>query len=170
MCRTGDRNEKWARSVGLQPVQKTLSFLIRTFISNNCLAIYLATVVSGFLGPDGEVSISNAGHPPPLIITGRNHQEVRATGVPIGMFCESQFSSSRFTLGTDDTLLIYTDGLTEARNGNGEEYGTRVEDVARRAAKLPIADAVQAIIFDQQQFRGDSPNADDLTILAIRRT
>ena len=128
-----------------------------------------ATVVSGFLGPDGEVSISNAGHPPPLIITGGHHQEVRATGVPIGMFCESRFSSSRFTLGRDDTLLIYTDGLTEARNGNEEEYGTRIEDVARRVAALPIADAVRALIADQQQFRGGSPNADDLTILAIRR-
>ena len=114
--------------------------------------------------------MSNAGHPPPLVITGGHHQEVRATGVPIGMFCESQFSSTHVTLGVGDTLLMYTDGLTEARNGNGEEYGDHVEDVARRVANLPVSDAVQAIIADHQQFRGDCPNADDLTILAIRRT
>jgi serine phosphatase RsbU (regulator of sigma subunit) len=61
------------------------------------------------------VRISNAGHPPPLVISGGRHTEVRATGVPIGMFCESQFSSTRLTLGAGSTLLMYTDGLSDTQ-------------------------------------------------------
>ena len=128
-----------------------------------------ATVVSGFLSPNGHVSISNAGHPPPLVISGGHHREVRATGVPFGMFCESQFSSNSFALGMGDTLLIYTDGLTEGRNDHEEEYGNRVEHAARQVAHLPVTDAVQAVVADQRQFRGGRPNTDDLTVLAIRR-
>lgn len=64
---------------------------------------------------------------------------------------------------------VATDGLTEARNGSGEEYGNQVEHVARHVAHVPVTDAVQAIIADQRQFRGDCSNMDDLTILAIRR-
>lgn len=128
-----------------------------------------ATLVCGYLEPDGEVAISNAGHPPPLIVAEGHQTEVRATGLPIGMFCESQFSSAHLTLARGDTLLIYTDGLSEARNAAEEEYGSRIEQSAARAAHLPVVELLEAAIADQQRFSGDCANADDLTALAIRR-
>jgi sigma-B regulation protein RsbU (phosphoserine phosphatase) len=129
-----------------------------------------ATLVCGYLDAHGDVVISNAGHPPPLAITGERHTEVRATGVPIGLFCESQSSSTRLTLSAGDTLLMYTDGLSEARNTAGEEYGNRLEEAAARAAHQPPGDLLQAIIADQAAFRGECADADDLTAMAIRRT
>jgi sigma-B regulation protein RsbU (phosphoserine phosphatase) len=128
-----------------------------------------ATLVSGYLDPDGVVVIANAGHPPPLAITGQQQRQVQATGVPIGMFCESQLTSTQLRLDAGDTLLLFTDGLTEATNPDGVEYGARVEDVARRAAHLPLADLVSAVMSDQAGFRNGSVNTDDLTVLAIRR-
>jgi sigma-B regulation protein RsbU (phosphoserine phosphatase) len=129
-----------------------------------------ATLVTGYLDADGEVLIGNAGHPPPLLIAGQGHTEIRATGVPVGLFCESQFSSTRLTLAPGDTLLVYTDGLTEARNPSGDEYGlARVEQSAARAARRTVTEFVSAVVADQAEFRQGCPNADDVAVLGIRR-
>jgi phosphoserine phosphatase RsbU/P len=130
-----------------------------------------ATLVCGYLDPSGSVEISNAGHPPPLIATGGNHATVHATGVPMGLFCESQFSSSTFTLASGDTLLMYTDGLSEARNGDGEEYGPRrIADTLSRHATRSLRELLDACLADQLSFRDGGVNTDDLTVLAVRRS
>jgi len=129
-----------------------------------------ATLVCGYLAPTGIADICNAGHPPPLTITGDGHATVRPTGVPIGMFCESRFTSTRLELSPGDTLLTYTDGLSEARNPRGEEYGAeRIEAVAARHGSDPLQALVDACLSSQAAFREGLPNTDDLTTLAIRR-
>ena len=156
----------------LIPFQLPLDELLARASSLLCassLPAQYATLVTGYLTPDGEVALGNAGHPPPVIVGAGGHREVRATGVPIGMFCQSEFSATQVSLGRDDTLLIYTDGLTEARNASGEEYGCRATDVARRTAGWTLGDLLDAVVSDQAAFRGGSPNADDVTVLAIRR-
>jgi sigma-B regulation protein RsbU (phosphoserine phosphatase) len=129
-----------------------------------------ATLVCGYLEPDGEIVMTNAGHPPPLVLTGDTHTGVRATDLPIGLFCESQFSTTRLNLAASDTLFLYTDGFSEARNLSGQDYGMiRVEEAALQAARLPIADFLEGMIADQARFRGSCPNGDDVTLLAVRR-
>jgi sigma-B regulation protein RsbU (phosphoserine phosphatase) len=129
-----------------------------------------ATLVAGYLAGDGEVVVANAGHPPPLAIVSNGHTGVEATGVPMGMFCESQFTARRLALAPGDSLIAYSDGLTEARNGAGEEYGAdRLLAVATAAAHAPLSEFMAQVIGDQREFRADCPNTDDLTVLAIRR-
>jgi phosphoserine phosphatase RsbU/P len=136
----------------------------------NSLPAQYATLVSGYLTADGDVVIANAGHPPPLAIAGARHTDVRATGVPMGMFCESQFSARRLTFAPGDTLLVYSDGLTEARNGVDEEYGSaRVQRIATETALEPVERLLAATLRDQAAFRDRCPNSDDVTVLAIRR-
>ena len=156
----------------LIPFQLTLDDLMARASALLCassLPAQYATLVCGYLGDDGEAVISNAGHPPPLVMTGGGHVEVRATGVPIGLLCESQFSTTRLSLSAADTLLMYTDGLTEARNAAGEEYGSRIEAAAARAVHLPVPELLQAIVAEHAGFRGECANSDDLTLLAVRR-
>jgi sigma-B regulation protein RsbU (phosphoserine phosphatase) len=65
---------------------------------------------------------------------------------------------------------VYTDGLTEARNGAGDEYGlARVEQSAARAARRSVTELVSAVVADQAAFRKGCPNADDVAVLGIRR-
>lgn len=130
-----------------------------------------ATLVAGYLERDGRVVISNAGHPPPLALTRDGDAEVRATGVPLGMFCESQFTSAELHAASGDTLLVYSDGLTEARNQAGEEYGAvRLRNAVVGAPRLPVDALLDRAVRDQAQFRAGVPNLDDVTLLAIRRT
>jgi sigma-B regulation protein RsbU (phosphoserine phosphatase) len=129
-----------------------------------------ATLVFGYVDAKGDVVIANAGHPPPLIIRAGEHSTVSATGLPMGLFCESRFSSTHLTLEAGDTLLLYTDGLTEAENATGDEYGARrVQHAARTWANVAVQTLVEAIVLDQSGFRGSAANADDLSILALRK-
>jgi sigma-B regulation protein RsbU (phosphoserine phosphatase) len=139
-------------------------------LCSNSLRAQYATLVAGYLAADGAVVIANAGHPPPLAITGTQRSDVRATGVPMGLFCDSQFTARRLTLAPGDSLLLYSDGLTEARNGAGEEYGAdRLLEVATAAAHQPVSQLLAAVIRDQADFRATCPNTDDVTVLAVRR-
>ena len=156
----------------LIPFQLPLDELLARASSLLCassLPAQYATLVMGFLTPDGQVALGNAGHLPPLIVGDGGQREVHATGVPIGMFCQSEFSATHLSLSRDETLLMYTDGLSEGRNASGEEYGRRVAEVAHRTAASALDDLLQTVVSDQAAFLGDSPNADDLTVLAIRR-
>ncbi len=141
----------------------------RLLCSNSSPAHY-ATLVAGYLAADGNVVIANAGHPPPLAITRTECSDVRATGVPLGLFCDSQFTARRLTLAPGDSLLVYSDGLTEARNDAGEEYGAdRLLQVATAAAHQPVSRLLAAVVRNQADFRAKCPNADDVTVLAVRR-
>jgi sigma-B regulation protein RsbU (phosphoserine phosphatase) len=157
----------------LIPFQLSLDELLARASALLCassLPAQYATLVTGYLTADGRVALGNAGHLPPLIVGRDGLREVRATGVPIGMFCRSEFSATHLSLGPDETLLAYTDGLSEARNPSGDEYGRRVDDIVQRTAASPVEDLLHAVVCDQAAFRGDSPNADDMTVLAIRRS
>jgi sigma-B regulation protein RsbU (phosphoserine phosphatase) len=157
----------------LIPFQLSLDNLMArasALLCGSSLPAQYATLISGYVRRDGNAIISNAGHPPALLIGGEGHQEVKATGVPIGLFCKSEFSSTEFTMQPGDTLVIYSDGLTEARNDGDDEYGAvRVQTAAAAAAVKPVPDLVAALVADQSAFRGQAQNPDDLSVLAIRR-
>ena len=157
----------------LIPFQLTLDDLMARASALLCassLPAQYATLISGYVGPDGEAVVSNAGHLPALLISGEGHTHVKATGMPIGLFCKSEFSLTRFTMRPGDTLIMYTDGLTEARNPADDEYGTvRLQTAAAAAASTPLPDLVATLIADQAVFRRGVPNADDVSVLAIRR-
>jgi serine phosphatase RsbU (regulator of sigma subunit) len=88
------------------------------------------------------------------------------------LLCASSLpaQSTVLTLDPGDTLLVFTDGLTEARNACGEEYGARVERAAEVVASWRPGDQVSHLIADIASFRADMRTADDLTVLSIQRT
>jgi phosphoserine phosphatase RsbU/P len=72
-------------------------------------------------------------------------------------------------LAKGDTLLMYTDGLTEAQNSEGMEYGTSRLDAIARDARGSVQDLLHATIAEHVAFRASIPNADDVTVLALGR-
>jgi sigma-B regulation protein RsbU (phosphoserine phosphatase) len=89
------------------------------------LSPYFATLVVGRASESGELEICNAGHCPPLVLTDGKVTPVDPTGLPVGAFYSTSFSSRKLKLGKGDTLVLYTDGFTEARNADGTEYGRK---------------------------------------------
>jgi sigma-B regulation protein RsbU (phosphoserine phosphatase) len=130
---------------------------------------HYVTLVCGKAERSGEVILTNAGHCPPLVLREREVGTIDATGFPVGMFGES-FTTTRIRLAPGESLFVYTDGLTEARLPDGEEYGTeRLVRLLREHRNDPPRGLASRAIEDMDSFLGGVPRHDDLTILVVRR-
>lgn len=139
-------------------------------LCESTLPTHYATLVCGRADRSGEVEICNAGHLPPLVVRGGDVSLIEATGLPIGVFCNEQFTSDWVTLTRGDTLLLYTDGLSEARNNAGEEYGReRLLRLVGECLTLVPEEMVATCVKDLAAFGAGIAPTDDLTIMALRR-
>lgn len=154
-------------SIGL-PVNQLMERASRLFCESTLPTQY-ATLVCLRASASGEIEICNAGHPPPLLIRVGGIERLGATGLPIGMFCSESFSSEIVRLASGETLLLYTDGLLEAQDASGADYGIdRLLGLVAGAARSPSA-TVAHCLKDLTSFRGPVTPTDDLTIMALRR-
>jgi sigma-B regulation protein RsbU (phosphoserine phosphatase) len=138
------------------------------------LETHYATLVGGRATASGEVEIANAGHWPVAHVGRDRTHMVESTGLALGMFCSAEYAQRRLTLEPGEFMVLYTDGLTEARNRADEEYGTdRLASLLTELGRQPNLNArelTSACLRDLTAFRGGAPPNDDLTIMVIRRT
>ncbi len=129
-----------------------------------------ATVFVGILDRrDGLLTYASAGHPVVAVRPGGTPTELAATGPLLGAFEGSAFAEAQISLGLDEVLFLYTDGLTEARKGD-ELYGeARLYEVLSQSSDGYRATAiVEDVLTDMLAFGGGRLR-DDLAILAVRR-
>jgi sigma-B regulation protein RsbU (phosphoserine phosphatase) len=131
---------------------------------------YFATLVCGKASGAGAVEVCNAGHCPPLWVRGGEVTSIEATGLPVGLFCSGQYSVKKMQLAAGDSLLLYTDGLSEARNGSDAEYGVeRLSKLAGGCHGLSPRALIGICLEDLAAFQSGTPKTDDLTLVAVRR-
>ncbi len=157
----------------LLPLELPLDELVeranRLFSESTTPSSY-ATLVVGRTSGNGVVEMVNAGHCPPLVVQNGEISSVLPTGLPLGMFGTSKFRVRRLKLVEDDLLFLYTDGLSEASNAQGEEYGVpRISAVLERVRGLAAAAAAGVCLDELSAYRNGAPRSDDLTIMALRR-
>lgn len=120
----------------------------------------------------GEVRFSNAGHNPPCIISasGEVSEIGRAQGIALGVTTELDFYTEEYVkLKTNDTLLLYTDGVTEAMNTQRELFGEeRLFSFLRKKGAASLSDLINDLVNEVERFAGGAEQADDITLLAIR--
>jgi phosphoserine phosphatase RsbU/P len=134
-------------------------------------ATHYATLACGRAWPSGEVEICNAGHCPAVLIAGGSSCTLEAGGLPLGLFSDSEYSSSRLALRPGESLVLYTDGLTEAHNPTGEEYGLqRLCEMLMSCNSLSAQGLVNAATGEWKGFTGNVSNADDVTLMVIRHS
>jgi len=151
------------------PVPQLLGQASRIFCES-VLSPYYATLVGGRAGADGSIEVVNAGHCPPLLIRGEKVTRLEPSGTPLGMFCDGPYRAENFDLAPGDVLLMYTDGVSEARNPDGEEYGEeRVIESLRGQIHLSARVVVDKCLDSLARFVGDSALTDDLAIMAVQR-
>jgi sigma-B regulation protein RsbU (phosphoserine phosphatase) len=129
----------------------------------------------------------NAGHNPPILVRGGlasyspvlTHGlavaaaldvKLLSTGGPvIGAFSNSHYEQEAVYMGPGDVLIAYTDGVTEALNVEGQEFGeTQLLEVARRYCALPADEMSDRIVRRIQAWCGDTPQHDDLTLVILK--
>jgi phosphoserine phosphatase RsbU/P len=151
------------------PLDRMVGVANRIF-AESTMAGQFATLVVGRATRDGAVDLVSAGHLPLLHLCAGETKSQGATGVPLGMFPNTTFPVFSFSISAGDSLLIYTDGLTEARNADGEEYGLhRVRALADGHRDKRPAELISHCLADLNAFTSSAKQTDDLTLLALQR-
>jgi len=131
-----------------------------------------ATAFVAVLEPaNGRLVYTNAGHNTALLAHADGTIEDLSTcGLPIALLPEATYERRETRLEPGAALLIYTDGITEAENREGDEYGLeRLRACYGRHFRLPVAELAEMIETDVSDFVADIPFADDRTLLLLQR-
>ena len=156
----------------LIPLDLPLCDLVKRANSLFCestLANQYATLICGKLNAKGELEFCNAGHLPPIIVSKSGAVQLESAGLPLGMFCDSSFVSSGAKLNPGETLVLFSDGVTEANNEAEEEFGvSRLIESVNRAAINEPTDLLQNSVAAVSTFRGGAARNDDLTMMALK--
>ena len=142
-------------------------YLVDSIPANRFVTLFYAE-----LDPqNGTLSFLNAGHNPPLIVhTGGTMEQLASGGLPLGIMTNADFREGRTKLYPGDVLVIYSDGVSEATNPSGEEFGpTRLYEVVARnleASAGGIRDRIESAL---TKFCQGTPAADDITLVICKR-
>jgi sigma-B regulation protein RsbU (phosphoserine phosphatase) len=124
-------------------------------------------------GAEGTLTLASAGHPPAFHWSARTRQldTVGEGAPPLGTFLDAHYQAVGCTLHPGDLLVFYTDGLLEARNATGVEYGeSRLQRSLARQAGTPSSarEVRDAVLGDLSNFKGDVEQSDDITLVVVR--
>ncbi len=134
--------------------------------------LFVTLVVAALAPADGELLLGNAGHNPPLRVRADGDCEFLAVapGLVLGVDPAVAYATMRFRLAPGETLLLYTDGVTEAMSAAGECYGSkRLLDAVRGAGAATPRGLVDAVVAAVAAHVGTADQHDDLTLLAVAR-
>jgi sigma-B regulation protein RsbU (phosphoserine phosphatase) len=117
------------------------------------------------------VTLANSGLPYPLRCSGDQCAPVEVAGIPLGSFPGSTYDEVSFDLRSGDLFVFCTDGILEALNEEGQEFGSaRLIETLDRLRTLTAREVVDGVFAAVESFRADAPRNDDMTAVAIRMT
>ncbi|HJZ69482.1 MAG TPA: PP2C family protein-serine/threonine phosphatase [Blastocatellia bacterium] len=121
-------------------------------------------------GANRRLRYVNAGHNTPIVLGSLSGRELNEGGVPLGMFPCSEFQTAEATLEPEDLLVLYSDGITEARSSSDEEFGEkRLQALIEKHSNESLADVQAGVLEAVSNWAGDEPE-DDMTLLMVRAT
>jgi sigma-B regulation protein RsbU (phosphoserine phosphatase) len=124
----------------------------------------------GILDHTGKLEYINAGHPSPILLRSGTAEEAFKEGsFPVGLVPEAEFSTTTLHLEPNDTLVLYSDGVTEAMDPDEQQYGTgRLRAVLLGKNELPLDEIQKTVLESVENFARGARQADDLTMLLVR--
>jgi hypothetical protein len=131
-----------------------------------------ATLVYLELHPgSGAVHLMNAGHLPPLVLGADGPSEMEPVAPPLGILPEAEYPEQRLVIAPGDSLVAYSDGVTDARNAAGEMFGDdRLRALLADSRGLGPADLGMRLLAEILKFAGEERLPDDLSLIILRRT
>jgi serine phosphatase RsbU (regulator of sigma subunit) len=161
-----------AQVASCRPITETVGAVNR-YLADNTPANRFVTLFYAELDPaTGGLSFINAGHNPPLIAHGSDGtlEQLGAGGLPLGILPDYDYREGRTHLSAGDVLVVYSDGVTETQNPQGDEFGTtRLEEVISQNLGLTasgIRDKIEAAL---SAFAQGTPAVDDITLVIVKR-
>ena len=128
-----------------------------------------ATCVYAVLTADGRLTYCNAGHNPPMLVGQSGTRQLETGGLILGLFPQAAYDQETLTLDPGDMLVMFTDGVTEARNATGEEFGEeRLRACLDRDRRCSPAELLERLLSAVRSFVAGAAQHDDITALVLR--
>src|SRR6266852_5866703 len=129
-----------------------------------------ATLFFGILDQDGHLEFINAGHPSPFLIRRGIAEEAFTEGsYPVGLVPEARYAAACLKLEPGDTLVLFSDGVTEAMDPNEQMFGiARLKELLTGLPECPLEDIQKCVLESVENFARGAHQADDLTLLVVR--
>jgi serine phosphatase RsbU (regulator of sigma subunit)/tetratricopeptide (TPR) repeat protein len=133
----------------------------------------IITLFYGILDPqNGDFSYCSAGHYPAYLLRSLDGsiEELARTGIPLGVMEETSWNSETIRIEPGDTLVLYTDGMTDALNDREEFFGQeRMKQAVQKYTSYPPEVMKEALLADVRNWIGQAQQYDDITLLVIGR-
>ena len=150
------------------PLEQLVERANRLFCESTLPTQY-ATLVVGKADEFGNVEICNGGHPAPLHVHNNSVRAIQAATVPVGLFCDQKFTASKFRVSPSESLVIYTDGISEAESPDGSQFGAAsIEKLLAGCRELHSHELVDKCLKEVLRFRGGSPKLDDQALMVLQ--
>ncbi len=155
-------------TMGADPV-KVFNHINR-FLCRHAEVGRYATMFIGLLGRDGMLEYIKAGHPSPLLLRQGKVSELYTEGsFPVGLIPEAEYTSAWLQLEPEDTLVLFSDGVTEAENPLHELFEVSgLSEVLDGRNGASVEELQRAILDAVRDFTRGAPQSDDLTLLVVR--
>ena len=156
--------------VNAQTPATVMNSLNDSISENNESNMFVTLFIGALDLKTGLLQYCNAGHNPPVIVTpdGKCERLEVIPNISVGVMESFSYKEQSLTLSNASTLVLYTDGVTEAENINQELYSEeRLLNTIRRSSKMQSREMVETIISDIEAFVGENEPSDDITLLVI---
>jgi len=143
---------------------------VNNFLCSHSEVGRYATMFFGILDEDGHLEFINAGHPSPFLIRRGNADEAFTEGsYPVGLVPEAEYTAACLKLEPGDTLVLFSDGVTEAMDPDDNLFGVpRLKEVLTGQLECPLDNIKKCVLDAVDNFTRGAHQADDLTLLIVR--
>jgi phosphoserine phosphatase RsbU/P len=138
--------------------------LIRRAVGSRFITVFFAAIAK-----DGTMTCCNAGHNPPFLVSGDSVRRLETGGLICGLFEKATYEEERIQLKPGDVLVMFSDGISEALNAAGEEFGDdRILACIRKTAGGSASDHLEGLVQTVKVFAADTVQSDDMTSVVVR--
>jgi sigma-B regulation protein RsbU (phosphoserine phosphatase) len=143
---------------------------VNRFLCDHAEVGRYATMFFGILDPEGHMEFINAGHPSPILVRRGVPEEAFTEGsYPVGLVPEAQYTAACLKLEPGDTLVLFSDGVTEAMDPDDQLFGVpRLKQVLTGLTECPLEQVQKCVLESVENFTRGARQADDLTLLVVR--
>ncbi|MGC2527123.1 MAG: PP2C family protein-serine/threonine phosphatase, partial [Candidatus Acidiferrum sp.] len=157
-----------AMSLGTDPARVFTH--VNRFLCDHAEVGRYATMFFGILDQDGDLEFINAGHPSPFLLRHGAAQEPFSEGsYPVGLVPEAEYTTARLKLEAGDTIVLFSDGVTEAMDPDEQMFGVpRLRELLTGQPQCPLDQLQKCVLEAVENFARGASQADDLTLLIVR--
>jgi serine phosphatase RsbU (regulator of sigma subunit) len=154
---------------GTAVAPSALIALVNRVLRSRRIESRLATIFFGSLMPDGRLTYCNAAQNPPLLFSNGGWTRLEVGGTLVGAFANTLYEQAECHLRPGDTIVLFSDGIVEARNVEGEEFGEqRIRETVEPGVGEPVERILDRLLGALEEFTRGIPQADDLTAVVVR--